>query len=126
MIEEEGGEREADGGTLTVPLTNFDTLNPLLTNNNSYYQLSNLLYDRLFTYEGSGRMVPSLVEHVETSDGGKRVSLTIKKDIYWEDGTPLTTTDIAKTFDAVKACPEGTIYKAVSYTHLTLPTICSV
>lgn len=111
VIEEEGGEREADGGTLTVPLTNFDTLNPLLTNNNSYYQLSNLLYDRLFTYEGSGRMVPSLVEHVETSDGGKRVSLTIKKDIYWEDGTPLTTTDIAKTFDAVKACPEGTIYK---------------
>lgn len=111
VIEEEGGEREADGGTLTVPLTNFDTLNPLLTNNNSYYQLSNLLYDRLFTYEGSGRMVPSLVEHVETSDGGKRVSLTIKKDIYWEDGTPLTTTDIAKTFDAVKACPVGTIYK---------------
>lgn len=111
VIEEKGGPREADGGTLTVPLTNFDTLNPLLTNNNSYYQLSNLLYDRLFTYEGSGRMVPSLVEHVETSDGGKRISLTIKKDIYWEDGTPLTTTDIAKTFEAVKACPDGTIYK---------------
>ncbi|CAC9925679.1 ABC transporter, substrate-binding protein, family 5 [Aedoeadaptatus nemausensis] len=111
VIEEKGGPKEADGGTLTVPLTNFDTLNPLLTNNNSYYQLSNLLYDRLFTYEGSGRMVPSLVEHVETSDGGKRVSLTIKKDIYWEDGTPLTTTDIAKTFEAVKACPDGTIYK---------------
>lgn len=111
VIEEKGGPKEADGGTLTVPLTNFDTLNPLLTNNNSYYQLSNLLYDRLFTYEGSGRMVPSLVEHVEISDGGKRVSLTIKKDIYWEDGTPLTTTDIAKTFEAVKACPEGTIYK---------------
>lgn len=111
VIEEKGGPKEANGGTLTVPLTNFDTLNPLLTNNNSYYQLSNLLYDRLFTYEGSGRMVPSLVEHVEISDGGKRVSLTIKKDIYWEDGTPLTTTDIAKTFEAVKACPEGTIYK---------------
>ena len=111
VIEEKGGPQEADGGTLTVPLTNFDTLNPLLTNNNSYYQLSNLLYDRLFTYEGSGRMVPSLVEHVEISDGGKRVSLTIKKDIYWEDGTPLTTTDIAKTFEAVKACPDGTIYK---------------
>lgn len=111
VIEEKGGPKKANGGTLTVPLTNFDTLNPLLTNNNSYYQLSNLLYDRLFTYEGSGRMVPSLVEHVEISDGGKRVSLTIKKDIYWEDGTPLTTTDIAKTFEAVKACPEGTIYK---------------
>lgn len=111
VIEEKGGPKEAHGGTLTVPLTNFDTLNPLLTNNNSYYQLSNLLYDRLFTYEGSGRMVPSLVEHVETSDGGKRISLTIKKDIYWEDGTPLTTTDIAKTFEAVKACPDGTIYK---------------
>ncbi|WP_322622550.1 peptide ABC transporter substrate-binding protein, partial [Aedoeadaptatus coxii] len=111
VIEEKGVATDTDGGTLTVPLTNFDTLNPLLTNNNSYYQLSNLLYDRLFAYEGSGRLVPSLVEHVEISDEGKRVSLTIKKDIYWEDGTPLTTKDIAETFEAVKKCPDGTTYK---------------
>ncbi|CAC9929461.1 ABC transporter, substrate-binding protein, family 5 [Aedoeadaptatus coxii] len=111
VIEEKGATTDTDGGTLTVPLTNFDTLNPLLTNNNSYYQLSNLLYDRLFAYEGSGRLVPSLVEHVEISDEGKRVSLTIKKDIYWEDGTPLTTKDIAETFEAVKKCPDGTTYK---------------
>ena len=111
VIEEKGAATDTDGGTLTVPLTNFDTLNPLLTNNNSYYQLSNLLYDRLFAYEGSGRLVPSLVEHVEISDEGKRVSLTIKKDIYWEDGTPLTTKDIAETFEAVKKCPDGTTYK---------------
>lgn len=111
VIEEKGVATDTDGGTLTVPLTNFDTLNPLLTNNNSYYQLSNLLYDRLFAYEGSGRLVPSLVEHVETSDEGKRISLTIKKDIYWEDGTPLTTKDIAETFEAVKKCPDGTTYK---------------
>lgn len=111
VIEEKGAATDTDGGTLTVPLTNFDTLNPLLTNNNSYYQLSNLLYDRLFAYEGSGRLVPSLVEHVETSDEGKRISLTIKKDIYWEDGTPLTTKDIAETFEAVKKCPDDTTYK---------------
>ena len=111
VIKEKGAATDTDGGTLTVPLTNFDTLNPLLTNNNSYYQLSNLLYDRLFAYEGSGRLVPSLVEHVETSDEGKRISLTIKKDIYWEDGTPLTTKDIAETFEAVKKCPDGTTYK---------------
>lgn len=111
VVEEKGAATDTDGGTLTVPLTNFDTLNPLLTNNNSYYQLSNLLYDRLFAYEGSGRLVPSLVEHVETSDEGKRISLTIKKDIYWEDGTPLTTKDIAETFEAVKKCPDGTTYK---------------
>ena len=111
VIEEKGAATDTDGGTLTVPLTNFDTLNPLLTNNNSYYQLSNLLYDRLFAYEGSGRLVPSLVEHVESSDEGKRISLTIKKDIYWEDGTPLTTKDIAETFEAVKKCPDGTTYK---------------
>lgn len=111
VIEEKGAATDTDGGTLNVPLTNFDTLNPLLTNNNSYYQLSNLLYDRLFAYEGSGRLVPSLVEHVETSDEGKRISLTIKKDIYWEDGTPLTTKDIAETFEAIKKCPDGTTYK---------------
>ncbi|VEJ35331.1 Putative binding protein ygiS precursor [Aedoeadaptatus ivorii] len=92
-----------EGGTLHVPLTNIDTLNPLLTENQSYFQLSKLLYDQLFVFEGSGRMIPSLVEHVEVSNGGRRVSLTLRKGIFWEDGTPLTTKDVDATFRAIKA-----------------------
>ncbi|MDD7363316.1 MAG: peptide ABC transporter substrate-binding protein [Peptoniphilus sp.] len=114
VVEQKGaGGSARQGGTLVVPLTNFDTLNPLLTENESYYQLSNLLYDRLFVYEGSGRMVPSIADHVDVSDGGKRVSVTIKKDIYWQDGTPITTKDVAETFDAVKHGPDDAVYKAM-------------
>lgn len=113
VVEDDGETSSRRGGTLVVPLTNFDSLNPLLTNNRSYYYLSELLYDRLFTYEGSGRMVPSLVEHVERSEDGKRVSLTLKKDVYWQDGTPITTADVAETFEAVKDAPEDCVYKAV-------------
>lgn len=68
VVEEKGADDDSrGGGTLTVPLTNFDTLNPLLTQNRSYFYLSHLLFDRLFEYEGSGRMVPALAEHVELS-----------------------------------------------------------
>lgn len=116
VIEQKRGDIGVkQGGTLTVPLTNFDTLNPLLTHNRSYYQLCNLFYDRLFVYESSGRMVPSLVEHVEITDAGKRIGLTIKDKIYWQDGTPITTKDIAKTFEAIKNAPDDSVYKRIMY-----------
>ncbi|MFR6436843.1 MAG: peptide ABC transporter substrate-binding protein [Peptoniphilaceae bacterium] len=111
VVEEKGTSDGAEGGgTLTVPLTNFDTLNPLLTQNRSYFHLSHLLFDRLFEYEGSGRLVPSLAEHVETSDEGRRVSVTLRKGIYWQDGTPITTKDVAATFLAVKHAPTDSPY----------------
>ena len=31
-----------EGGNVILPLTNFDTLNPLMTENSSYYFLANL------------------------------------------------------------------------------------
>ena len=96
-----------------MPLTNFDTLNPLLTQNRSYFHLSHLLFDRLFEYEGSGRLVPSLAEHVETSDEGRRVSVTLRKGIYWQDGTPITTKDVAATFLAVKHAPADSPYSSL-------------
>lgn len=111
VVEEKGAESDQGGGTLTVPLTNFDTLNPLLTQNRSYFQLSHLLFDRLFEYEGSGRLVPSIAEHVETSDEGRRVSVTLREGIYWQDGTPITTKDVAATFNAVKHAPEESPYQ---------------
>lgn len=118
VVEEKGIDGGAGGGgTLTVPLTNFDTLNPLLTQNRSYFHLSHLLYDRLFEYEGSGRLVPSLAEHVETSDEGRRVSITLRKGIYWQDGTPITTKDVAATFNAVKHAPAESPYSRLF--HLT-------
>lgn len=111
VVEEKGtDDGVGGGGTLTVPLTNFDTLNPLLTQNRSYFHLSHLLFDRLFEYEGSGRLVPSLAEHVETSDEGRRVSVTLRKGIYWQDGTPITTKDVAATFLAVKHAPADSPY----------------
>ena len=111
VVEEKGIDSGVGGGgTLTVPLTNFDTLNPLLTQNRSYFQLSHLLFDRLFEYEGSGRLVPSLAEHVETSDEGRRVSVTLRKGIFWQDGTPITTKDVAATFNAVKHAPADSPY----------------
>ncbi|MDY3118918.1 MAG: peptide ABC transporter substrate-binding protein [Peptoniphilus sp.] len=114
VVEESDDRRAADsGGTLTVPLTNFDTLNPLLTQNRSYFQLSHLLFDRLFEYEGSGRLVPSIAEHVETSDEGRRVSVTLRKGIFWQDGTPVTTKDVAATFNAVKHAPSESPYQQI-------------
>ncbi|MDO5301059.1 MAG: peptide ABC transporter substrate-binding protein [Tissierellia bacterium] len=95
----------ASGGAITVPLTNFDTLNPLLTTNEDYHQFSQLIYNSLYTHENDGSLKPQLAEHVERSEDGKRLTVTLKEEVYFQDGAPLTAKDVAETFNAMKKLP---------------------
>ena len=40
-------ETPIEGGEVLLPLTNFNTLNPLLTDNYYYYQFSKLIFESL-------------------------------------------------------------------------------
>lgn len=98
------------GGGITIGLRSFDTLNPLLTKNNDYFQFSKLMYDQLFTMEENGETVPSIAEHYQVSNDGYTVSVTIRDNVFWEDGTKLTAKDVANTFNALKFLPEDSAY----------------
>mgnify|MGYP000942058803 FL=1 len=40
-----------EGGQVIIPLTNFNTFNPLLTTNSNYYYFSKLIFEGLFDFD---------------------------------------------------------------------------
>lgn len=100
----------SQGGSIVLAMGNIDTLNPLLNSNQDYYHISKLLYDHLFVVQKNGKIVPSLVEHYSLSEDGHTLSVTIRDNIYWEDGKKLTAKDVAATFNALQFLPEESPY----------------
>lgn len=98
------------GGEISIPLTNPDGFNPLLTNNESYFYFSKLLFDSLFTVDNEGKVVPQLAEHYEYSVDGHTLSVTLKENLTWQDGQPLTAYDVAATFNAMRHLPGSSPY----------------
>ena len=53
-----------EGGSVIVPLTNFDTLNPLMTENSTYYFFSKLIYEGLFDFDKDLNIIPQLAKAI--------------------------------------------------------------
>ena len=47
----------------------------------------------LYTYDKDGKIVPALADSYEVSDDGLVYTFTLKEDLKWSDGTPLTAKD---------------------------------
>lgn len=90
------------GGSITIPITNYETLNPLYPNNPSVFYFSKLIYDSLFVYNEEGKLESNLVEHYVLSPDKLTLTLTLKDNIMWHDGSKLTTEDVLKTFNFIR------------------------
>ncbi len=90
------------GGKITIPLINYETLNPLSPGNTSTYYFTKLIYDSLFSYSDDGTLESNLVEHYVLAPDQKSLSITLKDNISWHDGKKMTTEDIIHTFNLIK------------------------
>ncbi len=91
-----------EGGHAIIPLTNFSTLNPLLTTNSHYYHFSKLMFESLFEFNQDLSIEPKLAESYFIYNEGKTISVKLKSNIKWHDGTPLTSEDVKFTIDVIK------------------------
>lgn len=75
------------------------TLNPLLDQNNPVdRELNNLLFDGLTQVDGRGRVVPALAETWQVSSDARTITFTLRANLTWHDGEPVTTDDVAFTY----------------------------
>ena len=65
------------------------------------YPLVSLLYDTLLWRDAKGTPRPWLAESVKRSNGGRRVTVRIRKGVRWHDGRRLSADDVAFTFEFV-------------------------
>jgi peptide/nickel transport system substrate-binding protein len=65
------------------------------------YPLVTLIYDTLMWRDAQGVPQPWLARSVTASDGGRRVTVSLRSGVRWQDGRPLTAADVAFTFGYV-------------------------
>ncbi len=80
-----------------------DTLNPGTAILAEAYALFELVYDSMYQLELDGSYSPELAESIEVSDDGLVWTFTLRDDIAFHDGTPLTAEDVAFTYNFYQA-----------------------
>lgn len=78
-------------------------INPLLSEKNSIdVELVDLIFDGLTRYNSSGELVPALARQWEVSEDGLIYRFELYDELVWHDGEPVTTDDIAFTFELLQ------------------------
>jgi len=92
-----------DGGMLTEGIIGTPRfVNPVLAITRADLDLSTLIYSGLMKVSVGGELVEDLAESVTISTDGTVYSVTLKEDIFFHDGTPLTTADVAYTIALIQ------------------------
>lgn len=92
------------GGTYTEGLIGTPKLiNPLFAPLNDVDRdLVGLIFSGLFRPNADLEPVPDLAERYQWSADGKTLEVTLRKDVVFHDGVPLTSDDVIFTFQAIK------------------------
>jgi peptide/nickel transport system substrate-binding protein len=84
-----------------------DSLNLMFAHSSATDQIDGLLFTHLFRYDAEGNAIPDLALAFPTSanggitDGGKTITLHLRKNVRWSDGAPETAADWIFTYHAV-------------------------
>ena len=71
------------------------------------YLYQNLIFERLLRtdeQEKSGEGI--LAEHFEVSEDGLQMTVTLREDLFWQDGEALTAEDVKFTYELYLRCPD--------------------
>lgn len=105
ILERQGGllNREnpqaAEGGVYTEALVgSLQRLNPLFDSNNPADQdVDRLIFSGLVKFDSRGIAQPDLADSWTISQDGTIYNFTLKKNLVWQDGEPITSADIVFT-----------------------------
>jgi peptide/nickel transport system substrate-binding protein len=85
-----------------------------------------LTFDALVDEDGEGNIIPELAESWQVSEDKLRIVFTLRKDLKWSDGKPLTVDDVIFSYNDVyfnEAIPTATRESFLIGVKATLPTV---
>lgn len=93
----------ARGGTLIEGIVGIPRfVNPALALTRADQDATSLLYRGLLKVDTTGALVPDLAEAVQISEDGKVYTVSIKRDLTFHDGHPLTARDAVYTIELLR------------------------
>lgn len=103
-------EKPAIGGQLNIGSVEPNSFNPIINKNKSYIDVSSLIFNGLFEYDENQKVVPVLAKEINIMAESGHGIIKLRDDVFWSDGSKLTTSDVKFTLDTIKANPNS-IYK---------------
>lgn len=97
------------GGTIEAYILRPDTLNPLTTKIDINRRILALCYDSLFYVDSDFKTNPRLAKSYTVSDEGKKITLKLRDDVTWHDGSAFTAADVVYTINTIVKT-EGSFY----------------
>ena len=96
---------------LRLGIAEFDTMNPVLSNNKNVQDLAKIIYEPLVDLSVDYKAVPCLAtEWSKVENNGYLIKL--REGVKWHDGTNFTSRDVKFTIDQIKNPEYYSIYKA--------------
>lgn len=122
---------------VTVPMKGGETsigivgvprfINPVLANSNSDISLTSLIYSGLMRKNRNGELIPDLASKYEMSDNGLEYTFTLKENLSFHDGEPLSADDVLFTVSKIKEevikSPQKIYWDGVSIEKIDKKTI---
>lgn len=110
----DGNGAESISGNLVLGIYEYDTLNPLMTENEALRRYLTLVYESLAVPGKDGAPTPQLARDWSTTDGGVTWKITIRENVTYHDGSVCTVYDVKNTLEwiaghggAYADCAEG-------------------
>lgn len=97
-----GSQQTIISNTINIAMEKVKSLNPIISSDEDVFFMSKLLYRSLFVLDDNLTAQADLVDTYEYLADGS-LTLTLKKDVFWEDGNALTAGDVKLTVDAIMA-----------------------
>ena len=93
---------------ITVGITGFDTYDPLTTASDTVRSVCGFIFEPLFELDPALRRYNVLATDYSVSDDGRMLTVQLRSDVFWHDGSPFTAADVVYTVNCIKR--GGTYY----------------
>ena len=114
---------EVAGGTIYLPVDTTFSFLPGFELSEGDFWVTFAIQDPLFRLASGDELSPSLVEKFEWRDSNTRLFIELRRDIFWYDGTPITTADIEYSVRAWRNTDSSPLFQTLNdprYEGLTI------
>jgi peptide/nickel transport system substrate-binding protein len=93
----------APGGTFSEGMVGtFTNANPLYAVSTADASVSRLIFSGLLKYDQHNQLAGDLAAKLESDERAIRYVVTLKDDLKWQDGYPLTSADVVYTYQTIQ------------------------